>query len=93
MNESMVRKGYIIIGGQEFQDHCPLDCPEREEPFYQGNMCSRCPIFNCTPPAGDPDFIMMEPDEYRKDWAVEWKKWFNRGMKGGVNLELHFEKE
>lgn len=88
-----MKRDCIIIGGQEFKSDCPIDCPEIEKPFYQGNMCCRCPIFNCTPLADDPDFVLMEPDEYREDWAVEWKRWFDCGMKGRVNLKLYLEKE
>lgn len=82
----------IVAGDVEFPDDCPVNCPEKEQPFYQGNPCCRCPIFNCrkvdTP---DGDFCLCEPEGYRHDWAVEWKKWFDEGMKGLPYLPLSYE--
>ena len=72
----------MIIGKQEFPDDCPLDCPEKAKSFFQGNLCCRCPIFNCKKvkgPDGEP-FSLLEPHEYREDWAKEFKKWFDGGM-------------
>jgi hypothetical protein len=90
----------MVIAGIEFPDKCPTDCPEKGKPFDQGDACTRCPIFNCTPfdyPDPDTDEVykmsMVEPDEYREDWAKEWKKWFDAGMKGLPNLRFTLEKE
>jgi len=65
------------ISGEEFPDRCPENCPGSKEPFGQSSICVRCPIFNCVGP--DP---LLSPDEYRKDWARIWKKWFDEGMRG-----------
>jgi len=80
----------VLIGGQLFPDKCPDGCPEKGEsfPFYQGNICSRCPIFNCTPLKGDPEFTLIRPEDYRPDWALEWKKWLDNDMKGIPKLVL-----
>lgn len=71
----------------EFPVDCPKECPEKGKPklFYQrqGNFCYRCPIFSCRG-----KFPIVEPEEYREDWAREWKKWFASGMKGLPNLIL-----
>ena len=69
----------------EIPDSCPQNCPEKGKPFYQGNLCSRCPIFNCS---GDPEYALLRPEEYREDWAKEWKKWFDKGMKGFPDLKF-----
>jgi len=79
----------MIIGGQEFPEKCPENCPGKKEPFMQGGLCHRCPIFNCK------SFIMeehkvrlVEPEEYRSDWAKAWKEWFDKGMNGYPELFL-----
>ena len=74
----------VIIGGQEFPSKCPEKCLGNHELFMQGGLCHRCPIFNCTG-----EFLLLEPDDYRKDWAKAWKEWFDSGMKGLP--ELYFE--
>lgn len=60
----------LIANKYEFPDECPQDCPERDESFYQGNTCSRCPIFNCR--TDDTGFCLIEPENYREDWAAEF---------------------
>ena len=80
----------MLVAGIEFPDKCPEKCPEKDKPFYQGNLCSRCPIFNCSDFDG---FRLIEPEDYREDWAKAWKKWFDEGMKGypELCLELRFK--
>lgn len=75
----------MLIGGVDFDEGCPDDCPGKEEfkTHMQGGMCHRCPIFNCTG-----DFRLMEPEEYREDWAVEWRRWFDGGKDGRPSLPL-----
>ncbi len=66
----------------EILDACPLGCPYNEEVFYQGCMCTRCPIFNCMPPITeeDKDYLpLIEPKGYRDDWAKEWEDFFKYG--------------
>jgi hypothetical protein len=75
----------IIIGGVEFPEKCPKKCPGKEGPFYQGNLCSRCPIFNCTT-----EYKLMEPKEYRKDWASDFKKWFDSDFNNDYYPQLKF---
>jgi len=31
---------------------------------------------------------MIDPDDYRHDWAVEFKKWFDSGMRDYPELPL-----
>jgi hypothetical protein len=64
----------MIVSDIEFPDKCPPECPLLKEPFYQGNLCTRCPVINCTG-----IIVMIDPDDYRHDWAVEFKKWFDSG--------------
>ena len=80
----------IVSKDVEIPDSCPDNCPEKDSPLYQGNPCYRCPIFNCTPCPGD-GFVLCPPEGYRHDWAVEWKRWFDEGMKGRLCLKLKLE--
>jgi len=75
----------IVIGGQEFPTRCPENCPGRNEPFTQGGLCHRCPIFNCVSKKG---MVLLRPEDYRPDWAKAWKEWFESGMKGYPDLWL-----
>jgi hypothetical protein len=79
----------MLIGGFEFPDKCPKDCPGHQESPHQGGFCFRCPIFNCT---GD-EFRMIEPEHYRPDWAEAWYHWFADGMKYLPNLYILSKEE
>ncbi len=76
----------ITIGGQIFPTECPKNCPEKKTAFYQGCYCSRCPIFSCVDRGGG--FVLLEPEEYREDWAKNWKEWFDNSMVGRPGLPL-----
>lgn len=65
----------IIAGDVEIPDKCPEGCRFKQEAMYQGNTCSRCPIFNCS--KDDEGFCLVEPEDYRHEWALEWQKFFN----------------
>ena len=80
MNENI-----IIIGDFEFPTKCPINCPGHSFPFAQGGLCYRCPIFNCRKVGGS---SLLEPEDYRKDWAEAWYEWFNNDMKGFPELYL-----
>jgi len=79
----------VVIGGQTFSTECPGACPGRSESFGQGGLCARCPLFNCKPT--DDGFRLLEPNDYRPDWAKAWKEWFNSGMQGYPELPLERE--
>jgi len=75
----------------EIPDNCPDNCVFKEDliQFDQSCMCTRCPIFNCMKDSSG--FCMIEPENYREDWALEWKKFF----KGEIDfpiLNLQHEK-
>ncbi len=76
----------IYIGNQLFDTECSKNCPGQEELFSQGNLCLRCPILNCVP--GLDGFCLIEPNDYRQDWAREFREWFNNGCVGYPNLTL-----
>lgn len=74
----------------EIPDNCPDGCQFRGQP-EQGGACHRCPVFNCRPirltedehkeiggsdAKGPYTLRMLEPEDYRDDWAVEWGKFF-----------------
>lgn len=65
------------IANNEFPDECPTRCPWKEEPFMQGGVCARCPVFNCK--GNDP---LIHPADYRSDWAFEYWEFING--KGGI---------
>jgi hypothetical protein len=65
----------ITIGGEEFPDTCPDNCPQKGQPLSQGDICHRCPIFNCT--GKDP---LLSPEDYRSDIAKDYKEWFDKWM-------------
>ena len=68
----------------DFPDKCPENCKFKDELFYQGSICCRCPLFNC-----GGEYRLIEPEEYRDDWAEEWQEFF----KSGKYLELKFQIE
>lgn len=78
----------ILAGKYEIPDTCPLECPFNRGNFGQGDICTRCPIFNCrkfpdSSEYADEDgfFYLMKPEQYRPDWAKVWYKWFKGDMK------------
>jgi hypothetical protein len=79
----------------EVPDSCPEKCPGQWDSLFpqQGGICYRCPILNCTiemsPPCdgGDSEqFCMLKPENYREDWALVWKEWFQGDMKNWPEL-------
>jgi len=78
----------LIANEIEIPNSCPVACPGLLRSFSQGNLCSCCPIFNCRkieaqPEYADKDgmFCLVEPENYRKDWAEVWAEWFKSDMK------------
>lgn len=72
----------------EIPKSCPKNCPAKNEPFYQGNLCSRCPVLCCSK---DKDgFCVIEPEDYRPDWAEDFKDWFESGFKDECYPRLGF---
>lgn len=66
------------IANIEFPNECPASCPYGEL-MRQGSLCHRCPIFNC---AGE--FKLLEPEEYRSDWAEIFRQYFDQLAEGVV---------
>lgn len=69
--------------GSKLQYEVPNDCPEncKLEPefFYQGCICTRCPIFVCKEPIteDEKEYMPLVPAEkFRDDWASEWEGYF-----------------
>jgi len=58
----------------EIPDECPENCKFKGESFYQGSMCSRCPVFCCV--VDDNGFCLIDAPHYREDWAQEFAKFF-----------------
>ena len=67
----------IIANKYEVPDNCPKNCLFKQEYGYQGGLCHRCPIFNCRKDVDG--FCLIEPEDYREDWAKEWSKFFETG--------------
>jgi len=89
----------MIIGGVEFPEKCPEKCPGKKSFDNMMAFCNRCPIFN-TQETDFPNedgtitkFRMIEPDDYRHDWAVVWKEWFESGMQDYPELYIKIQGE
>jgi|WetSurSiteA1Bulk_404760.scaffolds.fasta_scaffold11409_8 hypothetical protein len=71
------------IGPYEFPDKCPENCAFNNDPvaLSQGGVCHRCPIMNCIPfDTGNGIMAcLVDPSEYRSDWALEWHEFFKTG--------------
>jgi len=64
-------------------DFCPRWCDQQngEAPaFDQGDVCCRCPIFNCQETDGTDDgfgkFRLVEPEDFNADIALAYKDWW-----------------
>ena len=76
----------LIANKYEIPDKCPDNCKFKlNGGFSQGSICTRCPIFNCK------KFIyhyevtrLVEPEDYREDWAEQWFKFFNEEIENPV---------
>lgn len=68
--------------GIEIPDECPKICAYNKDlvKFGQNAKCFECPIFNCN--GKKP---ILQPQRYKYNWAVEWKRFFDGETK---NLEL-----
>jgi len=68
----------ILIGGQEFPNKTCLkdECKFWGDPhaLSQGSWCYRCPLLNCV--LDEDGFNLLNPSDYREDWAKEWKLFF-----------------
>jgi len=82
----------FVAGGQTFPSECPKDCPGRSYWPGQGGLCHRCPVFNCRDVDGE-GFRLLDPEEYRPDWAKIWRAWFGGGMQGWPELPLTMKEE
>jgi len=77
--------------GSELQFEIPDDCPEHclflhdARALSQGGMCFRCPVMNCR--AGDIG-PLIEPIDFRDDWAEEWARFFKDGVLPKLPLKL-----
>lgn len=79
--------------GSDFQfevpDKCPENCTEKPEHFYQGCMCTQCPIFTCKEPITDEDkkyMPVISAQNFRNDWAKEWETFFKLGIHPQLKL-------
>lgn len=65
----------------EIPDKCPEKCPYTF--MYQGDTCSRCPIFNCRKIVDDEgEFCLIEPEDYSEELALYYKEMFDLLDKG-----------
>lgn len=83
----------------EFPDSCPVNCIYHNSfrDYGQSALCTRCPLFCCKPfdytnENGDIEKLcLIEPEDFRHDWLVEWHKFFADGTE--PVLELRMEKK
>ena len=74
----------IVSGKFNVPDKCPKGCRYATTRFGQGDMCSSCPVFNCSGPA---EYTLLSPAEYRPDWAAEWVEFFATGKEPELRLD------
>ena len=72
----------LIAEKYEIPDMCPKDCKFINKPFSQGSTCTRCPIFNCRS-----KFRLIEPEDFREDWAKDWYEFFKTGKSPELKLQ------
>lgn len=85
IGKNVIKEGGVLIANSiEIPDECPVNCSFKENMLYQGSMCHRCPVFNCK--KDEEGFSLLEPEEYRKDFALEWKHFFDTGAFPQLNL-------
>jgi len=66
----------------EYPTKCPQGCILKPASFYQGCICTKCPVFCCKQPITEEDKIYMpilKPNDFRDDWAEEWDIFFKTG--------------
>jgi hypothetical protein len=74
------------IGDHKLPDKCPTDCQFIGDigRHGQNSICGRCPVFCCAD--SDLDFRLVEPEDYREDWAAEWAEFFRTGQPPRLRL-------
>lgn len=87
----------IVAGDVNVPDKCPGTCAYKAEAQRMGmeSMCMDCPVFCCIAVPdpyheyGDTGIMyMVDPKDYRHDWALEWKKFFETGEKPRLLLKM-----
>ena len=79
----------ITVQGITFTVEDCRKCPHNGS-FALTSPCAHCPIFLCWA-IEDTDgsmLRMVEPEDYRKDWAEAFRKWMDGGYKGELELPL-----
>lgn len=85
----------IIANKYEVPDSCPEDCAYLDDmaTFGQNSICGRCPVLTCKVIDGTEDglgmFCLIEPADYRDDWAKEWEDFFK--SRKVPKLKLNYE--
>lgn len=68
------------IANLEFPTKCPEQCKGKDEPWTQGGLCSRCPIFNV------PELVSA--DSYNPTWAAEFHAFINGGPEPTLRFDI-----
>jgi len=71
----------------EYPEKCPENCSLKPESFYQGCACMRCPVL-CCKDDDDGYSPIIEPEDFRDDWAAEWETFFRIGKEPELKLFL-----
>lgn len=64
----------IVAKKYSFDNKCPDACVGKDGNGYQGDICCRCPVFNCSG-----QYPLLQPDDYREDWAKDFHEWIYNG--------------
>lgn len=86
----------IVADKYEVPDTCPSDCKYSGDLglYGQNSICIRCPVFNCQQievADGQLEAHRLPPEHYRADWAKEWAKFFETGVRPVLNLTHEVE--
>jgi len=82
----------MLIQGYNLPDSCPDNCIYKDHIYKYGQsaICRYCPVFCCMEVLDENNqpFRLLEPDQYRIDWLMEWIKLFENGTEPELRYEL-----
>lgn len=81
----------IIAGCYEVPEDCPPDCKFQGSfaRFGQSAICGHCPVLCCRPTLHeDGPFCLVEPEDFRPDWAAEWERFFRTAKPPTLKLAV-----
>jgi len=81
----------LIAGKYDVPDECPEKCALRPDTFYQGCICTRCPVLICK--KDEDGLCLVGEEDFREDWAEEWERFFRDGTIPELPLQTKEKKD